>query len=502
MAFDTTAYSTIYNAIESEALDTTNQFFDSYEITGEEKAQIIANVINNIVTSSLKAMTDDKQMELMDAQKLDIEASIALKEAQTAETLAGTTRQNNLATAEASLKSAQEAEIQSDTIRKNNLANIDIAIKAQQEFAEKIKNGETGATYNYSYMSGDSELSDSTTDFSSIPNGAWITSVVVSDGTSTSMYHAETAKILTEAEMIEKQMLEVDKNIDLKDAQIDEAEADTIRKNNIANADTAIKSQQEFAEKIKNGHTGAIYYYSYMSGETVQNGSTTTFSNIPDGAWVTSITVTTGTSTSLYQAETVKTLTEAEILEKQMLEIEKNLALKDTQIEDMIKEIAIKSAQVSLTNSEISLKAQQEFAEKIKNGNVSVSYKYKENAYDVDGNINGETPEQTSTTLSGVPDGAWVTDVVVSGDGTSSSLYGVQIANEYLKGRNLGKDSTIKEKQSELIVRQKGAYNDSVKIEKAKALKDAVGLEFLGTGSATGTITNFNTAITALTTTA
>jgi len=109
-------------------------------------------------------------------------------------------------------------------------------IKEQQELAEKIKNG--GIYYKY--------IKDE--------NGNIIKEL--QNGTTKSIYE------------IQKE---------LENAKIKQIDEEIIIRNNLADADISIKSQQELAEKIKNG--GVYYLYAYDSnnniiGKKLQNGTT------------------------------------------------------------------------------------------------------------------------------------------------------------------------------------------------------------------------------------
>jgi len=127
-------------------------------------------------------------------------------------------------------------------------------------------------------------------------------------------------------------------------------------------ASTVIKYQQELAERIKNGDVSITHTYDDDTGEIL----TTTYG--------------TGTSKSIYEVQK-----DAE--EQKISESESNVTNRS-----------------NLANRDIAIKAQQELAEKIKNGDVSITHTYDD-----------DTGEILTTTY---------------GTGTSKSIYEVQ-KNKY-----------------------------------------------------------------------
>jgi hypothetical protein len=84
MAFDTTEYQAIYNAMETQAIATTETFFNNYALTGEEQATVISSVMTNLITSALRGMHTEHEIALQQ-EKLTLEQSLRAEKIESAD---------------------------------------------------------------------------------------------------------------------------------------------------------------------------------------------------------------------------------------------------------------------------------------------------------------------------------------------------------------------------------------------------------------------------------
>jgi hypothetical protein len=222
MEFDKQKYSSIYKELEANAKSTIISFFDASDITGTDKAQVISNIINNLVDKALLGMIEleklDLQNEQLQKQIQEIDANISLKQKQELEVVASTSRENDLANAKildlgasVSLKQKQELEVVASTSRENDLSSAKIL--------------DLGASVS---LKGKQELE-----------------VVASTTRENSLSSAR--------------VNDLNKSIELKEEQRQEVSASTVRNDNLATADINLKDaeeklrEQQKTELVSNG---------------------------------------------------------------------------------------------------------------------------------------------------------------------------------------------------------------------------------------------------------
>ena len=122
---------------------------------------------------------------------------------------------------EVDLLQSQDLEVIAQTSRSNSLAASDIAIKYQQELAEKIKNGDVTVEYSYTYIDETTgapvgPLTSSNLEYITGLNGFFIKDTTYTDaGSSTSIYALELAKLINEANLVNKQTAQAVAQTDL-----------------------------------------------------------------------------------------------------------------------------------------------------------------------------------------------------------------------------------------------------------------------------------------------
>jgi len=103
------------------------------------------------------------------------------------------------------------------------------------------------------------------------------------------------------------------------DKQVDEIEAGTTRNNMLAGLDGNIKTQQELAEKIKNGEVLATHTYSYVDANgTTQSATTTDLQDVVNSnGWITDTVYTDATGTSIYELQKLEVTAKTSVLSQE-----------------------------------------------------------------------------------------------------------------------------------------------------------------------------------------
>lgn len=147
----------IYDALEAKAKGTVNSYFESYDITGTDKAMIISNTVQTLISQSVNAVLQDdvnaSQISLNDKQKDKIDKELDLLQSQKAEVLASTTRQDNEATAKIELMNKQKDNYDTHMLKElnNQLTQTFGSITMQGEAIPVNLEAATKATTNALY---------------------------------------------------------------------------------------------------------------------------------------------------------------------------------------------------------------------------------------------------------------------------------------------------------------------------------------------------------------
>jgi vacuolar-type H+-ATPase subunit I/STV1 len=74
MAVNTVEINAVYDSLEAKVTETINGYFDSHDLTGEDKATVMASAINTLISSAVNSVLQQEQMDVDNQTKNELRA--------------------------------------------------------------------------------------------------------------------------------------------------------------------------------------------------------------------------------------------------------------------------------------------------------------------------------------------------------------------------------------------------------------------------------------------